>query len=474
MVTWWLNVMHLVMPPRSESYANYPSGSSENAPFEHYSGMAPWYIDVDPNTPEALGECQLLELDDRNTLPLAYWDGLFYALIAEIKFLYDDLKESYGERLEMGDAILHNHITEGDGRRKIPTTVLDLAHLLEQCWDQITNPLLTSALDYAVMQHESFLHDGEVPTYEKMSKFTGLYNVTSQSPGEITRWLAEDHVRKVKVAVRMGTRDIPGLLDACAAMHMRREELHDNDRRNSDSTLMPSSLQYNKPARKPLPSGSSNVNRFDAREIDDSPCVQKGKGKGKQSLNTSFSTDNETRSFPPYEEEHYSPSLPVERQQNEETLRLLDGTRPAVLRQKAATSPVLQPGRQVFARSNTTPTRMAPYEMSDPLEPVPRLPSEQRYVSAGGSTPLHQRGIMKDFDLPKEAVEEGFSIKKDELFAQLEAKEQMEHYSKVDQARKRSSEEARARNSSSAKGKKSTGGSSVFKRVFSRKDSTGE
>jgi hypothetical protein len=61
---------------------------------------------------------------------------------------------------------------------------------------------------------------------------------------------------------------------------------------------------------------------------------------------------------------------------------------------------------------------------------IPRLPSEQRYVSAGGNTPLHQRGI-----------------KKDELFAQLEAKEQMEHYAKVYQARKSSSEETRARKS---------------------------
>jgi hypothetical protein len=67
---------------------------------------------------------------------------------------------------------------------------------------------------------------------------------------------------------------------------------------------------------------------------------------------------------------------------------------------------------------------------------IPRLPSEQRFVFAGGNTPLHQRGIMEDFNLPKEAIEEGFSIKKDELFAQLEAKEQMEHYAKVDQARK--------------------------------------
>jgi hypothetical protein len=468
MVTWWLNAVHRLMPPRSASYANYQSGSSENAPFEHYSAMPPWFIDVDPNTPEALGECQLPELDDRDTLPLAFWDGLFYALVAEIKFLYDDLHECYGERLEMGDTILHNHITEGEGRRKIPTTALDLCQLLEQCWDQITNPLLTSALDYAVMQHTSFLFDGEVPTYNKMSKFSGLYDLTSHSPGEITRWLAEHQARTTKVAVRQETREIPGMLDACTAMQMRREEIH-NDRRNSNSTLMPSGLQYNKPARKPLPESSSNFNRFDASEIDESPCVQKSKGKGKQSLDTSFSSNNDTRSFPAYDEERYSPSLPA----HEETLRLLDGSRPAVLpllRRKAATSPVNQPERHVFARANTTPTRMPPYEMYDPLEPIPRLPSEQRYVSAGGNTPLHQRSVMKDFELAKDGMEEGFSVKKDELFAQLENKETMEHYAKVDQARKSSSEDARARKSSSAKGKKSTG-SSVFKRVFSRKDS---
>jgi hypothetical protein len=208
---------------------------------------------------------------------------------------------------------------------------------------------------------------------------------------------------------------------------------------------------------------------FDASEIDESPCVQKSKGKGKQSINTSFSSNNDTRSFPAYDEERYSPSLPA----HEETLRLLDGSRPAVLpllRRKAATSPVNQPERHVFARANTTPTRMPPYEMYDPLEPIPRLPSEQRYVSAGGNTPLHQRSVMKDFELAKDGMEEGFSVKKDELFAQLENKETMEHYAKVDQARKSSSEDARARKSSSAKGNKSTG-SSVFKRVFSRKDS---
>jgi hypothetical protein len=102
--------------------------------------------------------------------------------------------------------------------------------------------------------------------------------------------------------------------------------------------------------------------------------------------------------------------------------------------------------------------------MSDPLAPTPRLPSEQRYVSAGGNTPLHERGVMKDFDLPKDVMEEGFSIKKDDLFAQLESKEQMEHYAKVDEARK----------SNSAKGKKSTGSSGWAKRVFSRKGSNAD
>ena len=67
---------------------------------------------------------------------------------------------------------------------------------------------------------------------------------------------------------------------------------------------------------------------------------------------------------------------------------------------------------------------------------------------------------MENFDLPKDGLEEGFSIKKEDLFAQLENKKTMEHYAKVNQARK----------SSSAKGKKSSG-SSGWKRVFSRKDS---
>lgn len=60
-------------------------------------------------------------------------------------------------------------------------------------------------------------------------------------------------------------------------------------------------------------------------------------------------------------------------------------------------------------------------------------------------------------------MEEGFSIKKDDLFAQLDNKEQLEYYAKVDQARK----------SSSAKGKKSTG-SNGWKRVFSRKGSNAD
>ena len=477
MIAWWLCAVHRLMPPRSASYANYPQESSENAPFEHYSAMPPWFIDVDPNSPEALGECQLPELDELDTLPLAFWDGLFYALIAEIKFLYNDLKESYGERFEMGDTILHNNIAEGPGRRKIPTTVLDLAQLLEHSWDQIINPLLTSALDYAVMQHTAFVFDGEIPAYDKMSLFDGLYDVTSLLPGHITRWLAENHARKIKVAVRTEVRDIPGLLDAYAAMQTRLEDAH-VERRASSSTLVPPSLQYNRPARRQLPGGSSNPNRFDANEVDQSRRVDPGSTMAimtppsflqegaqsfqnrKQSLNSSFSTNDETRSFPPYEEEPQLSALPADRQQHDETLGLLDGTRPVVLRRKAATSPVEQPERQIFVRSNTTPTHFAPYHMSDPLDPIPRLPSEQRYVSAGGNTPLHERGIMADFDLPKDGMEEGFSIKKDELFAKLEAKESTEHYAKVEQARK----------SGGAKGKKSSS-SGGWKRVFSRKDS---
>lgn len=472
MVVWWLCAVHRLMPPNSASYANYPPENAENAPFEHYSAMPPWFIDVDPNSPEAFGECQLPELDELDTLPLAFWDGFFYALIAEIRFLYNDLKETYGERFEEGDTILHSHVAEGEGRRKIPTTVLDLAQFLEHSWDHITNPLLTSSLDYAVMQQASFHFDGEVPTYDKMCKFEGLYDVTSLCPGQITRWLAENHARGIKVAVRTEVREVPGLLDAFTAMQMRREEMHEQSR-TSSSTLVPQSLQYKKAARKQLPGSSNDPNGLEAKEIDNKRSMDRpitpffmeniqSSSRGKQSLDSSFSTNDETRSFPAYSERQL-PALPADRQQNDETLGLLDGSRPMVLRQKAATSPIEQAERQVFIRSNTTPTRFAPCHMSDPLDPIPRLPSEQRYVSAGGNTPLHERGVMEDFDLPKDKMEEGFSIKKDDLFAQLENKEHLEHYARVEKARK----------SSSAKGKKSSG-SSGWKRVFSRKDSNAD
>jgi hypothetical protein len=97
-------------------------------------------------------------------------------------------------------------------------------------------------------------------------------------------------------------------------------------------------------------------------------------------------------------------------------------------------APIILLERRAFVRANTTPTRFAPYHMSDPLELIPCLPSEQLYVSTGGNTGLHERGIMKDFDLSKDGMEEGFSIKKDELFAKLENKEQMEHYAKVERS----------------------------------------
>ena len=42
--------------------------------------MPPWFRDVTPDNPEEDSECDLPELHEHDPLPLAYWDGLFYAL----------------------------------------------------------------------------------------------------------------------------------------------------------------------------------------------------------------------------------------------------------------------------------------------------------------------------------------------------------------------------------------------------------
>jgi hypothetical protein len=66
--------------------------------------MPPWFRDITPDNPEEDSECKLPELHENERLPLAYWEGSFYALAAEIRYLYQDLKLRFGvRRFERGN-----------------------------------------------------------------------------------------------------------------------------------------------------------------------------------------------------------------------------------------------------------------------------------------------------------------------------------------------------------------------------------
>jgi hypothetical protein len=211
------------MPPRSSSFAQYPEDDLKNAPLEHYAAMPPWFREITPDKPEVYSECNLPDLYENEPLPLAYWDGLFYALTAEIQYLYQDLKLRFGAKFERGDKILHNYGRDcrpGDD----PFSVVDFARLLETCWEKIMSPQLRTALDYAVQQRACFVANGEVPTFYSMMRFQGLHDATSMDPVQVARWLADRHATEVKVAVRSNAQSVPELLSAYDAARARREE----------------------------------------------------------------------------------------------------------------------------------------------------------------------------------------------------------------------------------------------------------
>jgi hypothetical protein len=584
------------MAPRSTSFAQYPQDDIENGPWEQLSAMPPWFRDIRPDDPEYLHECTLPELHNQDTLPLACWEGLFYALIAEIRYLYKDLKQRFGARFELGNNILHNR--GRDARTKEPFSAVQFARLLEICWEKITCPYLTVALDHAIMQRAAFLHDGGIPTLYTMAKFQGLIDVNHMEPVQIIRWLSEKHAAEVKVAVRTNTLDAPGLLSAYDAVRERREVVKerqkteraltgaqsessgeetrtntpvpqkrllpdltvspvDTDSQHSGTERQipqrgrlahkPSNLAYvlNKdytPAnlyrdhsgqrypqeatrprgessatsppvfepmyhafttpdipRKPLPPITADDQGLYMKEAYGSGPRAKGSTNTKPSTqehtspetqptsyvhasfdnathNQSFNLSNRTQSFPDFDDTYPFPPISKKEQyhagtqaQDDELPTLKAKAR--ITRARPSTSPT-PPSPDLFMtpRSNTLPTGSSPFGPHDQIEPVPRLPTNpQRYVSAGGHTPLHERDVMEDFRLPIAFAEneepETFSMNKEEFLANLEIKNQMEDMIRAGGAIK-ASKASRSSTNTSDKKEKSFG-----KRLFSRKSS---
>lgn len=561
-MAWFLCAVHRIMAPRSNSFAPYPQDDPKNVPLEQWAAMPPWFKDIRPDDQEEWAECHLPELNDCDTLPLAYWEGLFYALIAEIQYLYQDLQQRYGEQFELGDKILHHKGPNVCADcNEHPFTVAEFAQILEACWVKVTSVHLTAALDYAIMQRACFLSDGMTPTFYSMMRFQGLYDVNPMEPIEIIRWLADKHAAEVKIAVRSNIQDISGLLDACDAARVCRDERkaqrehtekaligpqgesQEQDARtntpvppkrpvlNMIQTPLDSNLQRSatevpnfqrrgvvrKPSNLALASdksfASTNLNRDQSNQhhpqevttphtekactspaifepmchasstpapeptslisADDEGLFMKQSHSSGRVGHTStqpsmqyqtspdtqptspvhasfdsmahgkkFKLSTRTSSFPAFDDTRPLPLPPREEPDNSNE-HAGDTSFPTLkpgIRPRPSTSPSTPPPNvYVASRSQTLPTSPAPFGQQDQLQPVPRQKTDgQRYVPAGGHTPLHERDVMADFRLPVDENEQQatFSMKKEDLYTQLESRNQMEEISREEGARK--------------------------------------
>ncbi|KAK5123322.1 hypothetical protein LTR85_002753 [Meristemomyces frigidus] len=84
-------------------------------------------------------------------LPLGHWDGVWYALCAEVRKMYSSLQHEYGADFANGATILHNAGLHGASRStEQPVSAIGLACVLEDMWSVLTDYRLITALDHGV------------------------------------------------------------------------------------------------------------------------------------------------------------------------------------------------------------------------------------------------------------------------------------------------------------------------------------
>lgn len=92
--------------------------------------------------------CELPKLSPTSMLPLGHWDSLYYALVAEIRQLHQDLINRYGFACEIENPVLHQQGPDGTTDQQI--TAIDLASMLETAWYALMDHRLVATLDDAV------------------------------------------------------------------------------------------------------------------------------------------------------------------------------------------------------------------------------------------------------------------------------------------------------------------------------------
>lgn len=138
--------------------------------------------------------------------PLAFWDSVYYAAVAAVRQLYDDLQQRFGADFGGGitPIILHNAGFNGaDTSARHPWSALQMAAQLEEMWFALMDQRVVSALDKAVRLKQVDAQIGDLPdnnTEEASQKVAalfakaeGLMDVNSMTPDQIMAVLWSNH-----------------------------------------------------------------------------------------------------------------------------------------------------------------------------------------------------------------------------------------------------------------------------------------
>ncbi|KAK3058087.1 hypothetical protein LTR09_001164 [Extremus antarcticus] len=229
-LAYFLTAMHRQQAPqpqthtRQGSVASTSSGSSSNS-CKSTGGKR---------------NCELPKLVTSSMLPLGYWDSLYYAIIAEIRTLYQDLQQRFGFGCETGTYPLHNRGSDGDTNE--PFTAIDFASMLETAWYALMDNRLVAALDDAVrmrkmreaaaveeekeiriaaaqMMGKVIAEEPDVPARPPI--LYGLMDVNDLSPEIITSLLWDKHAPEVDRACSEDFEDESMMTARRAAQHQQ-------------------------------------------------------------------------------------------------------------------------------------------------------------------------------------------------------------------------------------------------------------
>ncbi|KAF2486764.1 hypothetical protein BDY17DRAFT_321529 [Neohortaea acidophila] len=186
--------------------------------------------------------CELPKLCTTSMLPLGYWDSLFYALVAEIRSLRDDLERRFGFACEIDNPVLHAHGPDGDSNA--PFTAVDFAVMLETAWYALMDNRLVATLDDAVrmknlregaakvgsnraskedytMKDNADDDDHEEQLLWPPPIVPGLVDVCGMLPEQINEMLWENHMPAINRACQENFEDESMLTAYRAELHAR-------------------------------------------------------------------------------------------------------------------------------------------------------------------------------------------------------------------------------------------------------------